>query len=461
MPAKKSIKGKQVENSMPLNTPMSGVFDAPWNGGPAAASTGIELFTNNSYQLMSLQRIMLSYAYVLHGPLRTLVDQPVYDAFRGGVKVCSDEVDPDELEDFHREFRKMKCNKAIINAMRWDRLFGGAGLIINTNQDYKTSFNVNSVHEGSKLSFIAADRWELVYRDPSDYAKGFDYYGKPLHPTRVAKIVGEEPPSIVKQRLQGWGMSVIECVIRELSSYFKHHNVIFELLDEAKVDVWKIKGFNSQVLANMAQGKTAKRIQIAQNMKNFLNAITLDAEDDYEKKEMTFTGLAAILEQIQIGIAAACRMPMAKLFGLSAKGFASGEDDIENYNAIVENERERAEDVLDLIVPIIAQKVWGMVPDDLYYEWKPLRVLSAEQEENVKDAKFQRHSTLYSQGIYDPQEYCEALKQDELLTIDTKVAKGADPEPPMTEFAAPEEEVGAGGSAKKPSGGKTPKKAKE
>ena len=123
-------------------------------------------------------------------------------------------------------------------------------------------------------------------------------------------------------------------------------------------------------------------------MKNFLNAITLDAEDDYEQKTMTFTGLSDMLEQIRIGMAAAVRMPMAKIFGLSAKGFASGEDDIENYNAIVEVERERAEEVLELILPVVMMKEWGFVPDDWQVEWKPLRVLSAEQEENIKTSKF-------------------------------------------------------------------------
>ncbi len=459
------LKGKLVKNNSigPLTNPMSGIFDTFGLAGGAAASLPYEMANNNSYNLISLQRVMLTYAYVLHGPLRTLVDQPVYDAFRGGIKIKTDEVSPEEIEDLHREMKKLKVTKKVIEAMRWDRLFGGAGIIVNTNQDASTPLKIDQIAEDSPIEFIAADRWELSWNGvPNTKTASYTFYSRKIDQSRVAKIVGEQAPSLVRQRLQGWGMSTIECVIREISAYFKNNNVIFELLDEAKIDIWKIKGFNSQVLSQLAQGKTAKRIQMATYMKNFLNAITLDAEDDYEQKTMTFTGLADMLEQIRIGIAAAVRMPMAKIFGLAAKGFASGEDDIENYNAIVENEREKAEDVLELIVPVVMMKVWGFVPDDWKVEWKPLRVLSAEQEQNVLTSKFARYQTLYSQGILNPQEYCEVLKQEGILQIETEVSKGTEPEPPMMQQMDMGGEEGEDISgAKKPSGGKNPTKEKE
>ena len=457
------LKGKTLENSEAmLNYPMNGIFNTFSAGGNAAASNPFELMNNNSYILISLQYMTLTYAYVLHGVLRTLVDQPVYDAFKGGIKIKTEEVSPEEIEDLMRELKKLKVEKRTIEALRWDRLFGGAGIIINTNQDYKTPFNLDAINEKTKLEFIAADRWQLTWSGiPDDPKSHFSYYGKIINQSRVARIVGEIPPSLVRQRLQGWGMSVIECVIREIQMYFKNNNVIFELLDEAKIDVWKIKGFNSQVLSALGQGKTSKRIQMATYMKNFLNAITLDKEDDYEQKTMTFTGLADMLDQIRIGIAAAVRMPMAKIFGLSAKGFASGEDDIENYNAIVEGQRERAEEALEMIIPVVMMKTWGFVPDDWKIEWSPLRVLSAEQVENVKNAKFQRAYQLASGGYFSPQEFMEYLKDEDIVTMETAVLSGADPEPPMQMQGAEDGGEDNIAGAKKPSQGKNPTKAKE
>lgn len=456
--------GKEAKNAIdPGNNPLAGIFDTFNLGGNAAASKEWEIANNNSYNLISLQRIMLTYTYVLHGPLRTLVDQPVYDAFRGGVKIKTDEItDPADLEKLHKELKKLKLEKKVIEGLRWDRLFGGAGVIINTDQDFKKPFDLKKVNENTPLEFISADRWELSWSGIPGVLpdQNYNYYGKSVDRSRVAKIVGEEAPSLARQRLQGWGMSVIECVIREISAYFKNNNVIFELLDEAKIDIWKIKGFNAQVLSQLAQGKTTKRIQMATYMKNFLNAITLDAEDDYEQKTMTFTGLSDMLEQCRIGIAAAVRMPMAKIFGLAAKGFASGEDDIENYNAIVEGQRERAEDVLEKLVPVVMMKVWGLVPDDWKIEWQPLRVLSAEQEQNVMDAKFNRAMVLAGKGFFTPQETMEYLKEERIVVMDTAVLAGAEPQP-LIDPGMEEGMEEPGAAAKKKSGGKPEKKAED
>ena len=313
--------GDELQNYGPGNWPMSGIFDQFQGGnGTSALSSQYEFFTNTSAALISLQRVLLSYAYTLFGPLRTLVDQPVYDAFKGGVKIKSDLVDPEELEELHRVLKKLKVQRKVVDALRWDRLFGGAGIIINTPQDYTKPFDVNKLKQGTKVQFIVADRWELQWQGlPNAPESTFGYFPgsgysqqqvagmeindqtrfniSKIHQSRVFKVIGEESPSLVRQRLQGWGMSVVEAVIRECNLYFKENNVVFELLDEAKVDVWKIKGFNASILSQIARGQTSSRIQLAQQMKNFLNAITLDKEDDYEQKQLSFAGLPEILEQ--------------------------------------------------------------------------------------------------------------------------------------------------------------------
>jgi uncharacterized protein len=495
MPAKAKIQkngklnlkikaGDELQNQSwcnfgPANNPMSGVFDQFQGNGTSALSSQFEFFTNTSAALISLQRVLLSYSYTLFGPLRTLVDQPVYDAFRGGVKIKTDEVSPEELEDLHRMIKKIKVQKKVIDACRWDRLYGGAGIIINTNQDYTKPFNIEAIKENSPLQFIVADRWELLWQGvPNSPEATFAYYpgsgysaphDQPkemndqfrfnipkIHQTRVAKIIGSEPPSIVRQRLQGWGMSEIESVIRECNSYFKEQNVIFELLDEAKIDIWKIKGFNASILNQVARGQTSSRIQLAQQMKNFLNAITLDKEDDYEQKQLSFAGLPEILEQIRIGLAAAIRMPMSKIFGLASSGFASGEDDLENYASIVEGQRERAQEVLEMIIPIVMMKVWGFVPDDWNLEWSPIRTLTAEQIENVKNAKFTRAYQMAQAGLMTPQEFMQYMQEEEIYMGESEVLKGQEPEPLMGMMGNMEEE-----SLKEPEKNKTAKVAKE
>jgi hypothetical protein len=123
---------------------------------------------------------------------------------------------------------------------------------------------------------------------------------------------------------------------------------------------------------------------------------------------------------------------MAKLYGLSAAGFNSGEDDIENYNAMVESEvRAKAREILVQILPLRCQQIFGFVPENLEFEFKTLRVLSGEQEENVKAIQFNRISALYAQGMFTGEEYDKELRAHDLITTETEVGKGKrEPEVP-------------------------------
>lgn len=484
---KRLKEGKENKNAGPNNNPMSGIFDIPGagsagtygqvNGGSSYGPNGRiaplsepwELIYNNSYYLISLLQQVLTYAYVIHGPLRTVVDLPCYDAFRGGIKIKTDEVSPEDLENLHRMMKKMRIERKITDALRWARLYGGAGLIINTidknNNAWNTPFDIESIDENSKVDIIVADRWQLgwqgiplapnskyIYNPGSDAAEN-NILTAVLHQSRVARVLGEEAPSLVRGRTQGWSMSVIECILREMNLYFKENNAIFEYIDEFKIDVYKFEGLNAGFLSGKATAATTLRIQIANWMKSFMGAMVMDAKDDYVQKQLSVSGLAELMKQIQIGIAAAARMPVSKIFGLSATGFSDGESDLEVYNSIVGHVRGFGDDALEKIMPVVMMKCWGFVPDAWYVEWPALREMSAEQEQIVKNAKHTRNMELYDRGLYTPQETMEAEKQDGIVSIDSEVAKGAEPEPPMSGMGMDEDTTPASG-AKKPSQGK-------
>jgi hypothetical protein len=429
---KKNSRKPRVENAGPWNTPLDGIFaTSGFNNNQQQMSLPFEMQGAESYYLISLNRIVLTYAYTLFGPLKTLVDAPVNDAFRKGIKIKSDMLSPEDIEALNKRIKKTKLVRALKQAMKWDRLFGGAGIIINANDDdMKTPFNIKAIDDKSKLEFIVGDRWELAWNGiPEDPKATFLFYSKTINQSRVLKVVGDEAPSLARQRLQGWRMSILERVVREYNAYLKHQNVSWELMDEAKVDVYKVKGFNANILQKGAQAKTAQRIEIANRLKNFLNALILDMEDDYVTKTQSFSGMADMQQQNHTAMAAAIGFPQSKIWGFAAKGWDAGESDLENYNSIVEGVREEIEDPAIALVSILCQAEFGFVPEDLKVEWHPLRVLSAEQEETVKDAKFNRLTQLRSSGHLNPEEYMAALKEENIFTMETEVGKGlVDPE---------------------------------
>ena len=449
--SKGSVKGKTAKNYSPtdpnLGSLTSGMFPMASMSHSNPLSMPFGLALSNAYMPITLNRVLVSYSYMTHGVLQTMIDQPVEDAFRGGLIIKSDELSPEDVKDLQDYLEQNNVLKEIKDVMRWAKLYGGAGLVINTDQDPQEELDVDLIGENSPLSFFAADRWELTlnFLQSEEMPCPYSYYGQKIHKTRIVKVMGKEAPSYVRKRLQGWGMSEIERVLRPLTSYVKNEDLIYELLDEAKVDIYKIMGFNTNVFSKKAQAVVDERLQMATMIKNYHNAVVMDTNDEYDQKQLSFSGLPDMLKENRIGMAAAVRMPMSKLFGLSAQGFASGEDDIENYNALIESEvRAKAKEILHEVLPLCCQQMFGFIPDNLNFEFHPLRVLSAEQEESVKTTKFNRLSSLYSQGILSPQEFCEALKEENIFAMDTEVSKGAEPTMPegqLPSFPTPQDQA--------------------
>lgn len=384
---------------------------------------------NNRYNLLFNNRNTLSELYIEHGLVQTLIDQPVDDAFRNGIEIRTEQLDEDNIAEIYKYMDDHDIWRAICQTFKWQRLFGGAGIVINTDQNPETPFSPESIMESSRIEFYPADLWELnleyYTRTPFediDEEMPYMFYGKQLHKSRVLKVKGKEAPSLFRQRFRGWGMSEVERVIRSYNQYLKNNNLIFELLDEAKLDVYKIQGFNAALATNNGTQRVQQRIQSANEIKNFNNAITMDKEDEYEQKQMAFAGLADMLDQIRMNIASDLKMPLTKLFGVSSAGFNSGEDDIENYNSMIETEvRSKAKPLVIAILQIICQKLFEFIPDDINFEFPPLRMLSSEQEQNVKNAKLDRIMIAFQNGIITPEEAREAINHDEILSIDVEV----------------------------------------
>jgi len=442
-------------------------------GSPYDTQTIAQPYTlalGNAYVPLSLNRILLSYSYMTQGLVQTLVGQPVEDAFRGGFDIVTKELNAEQIVQLQtalkrnrRRDRSNKFNRKLnpasavnlgysdlrvaMDVLKWSRLYGGAGLIVNTDQDFRTPLNVEKIKADSPLEFIAADRWELILTQSNIYADSvtpFNYYGFPLNSTRVVKVLGVEAPSYIRLRLQGWGMSEIERCIRAINSFIKFETLVFELLDEAKIDVFSIMGFNDSLLTDEGTSNTQRRVALANRMKNFQNALVMDKEDGYQQKQLSWSGLAEMWNEIRLNLSADLKIPMNKLFGQSATGFGGGQDAIENYNSVVETVRANAEPVVSEMADLRCQQLFGFIPEDMVLVWKPLKLLDGVQEEEVKDKKQKRIMDLFAQRLVTGREASSMLKTEKLLSMETEVSTGVrEVDPMQMETAAVEAKAAA------------------
>lgn len=426
----------------------SGVYGSN-NGNPfePTISTPATLLESADYGILTLNRPGITYAYKSFSMVQAVVDKPVDDAFRGGIEIKIPEIDdPEDLALLHEAMELGQDLEIAKLVMKWDRLFGGAGLIPVTEQDPSTPLNPNALH-GSRLKFLAADRWELILsglmtagpryeqmgvtplelaRDQYGYAAlgRYNYYGVPLDDSRVVKISGREAPSLIRPRLQGWGISVLEQCLREINTYIKFQNLLYELTDEAKVDVYGIEQFNDQLATAQGTALIKLRVALGNWIKSYKNALVMDKNDTYEQKQLAFGGLADIMEQFRISLCAATGLPYNKLFGVSATGFGSGEDSMENYSAMIDTEvRSKAAVIIRTIVGLRCHQVFGFKPK-FTFGWKPLRVLTGVEEEQVKTSKQARVLALRTADQITGKEADEILHKESLLDIETEVGQG-------------------------------------
>jgi phage-related protein (TIGR01555 family) len=238
-------------------------------------------------------------------------------------------------------------------------------------------------------------------------------------------MLGTEAPAYIRIRLQGWGMSALECCVRSLQAYIKFENLVFELLDESKVDVYKILGFNTALLSGAGTEMARQRILEGNRMKNFQNAIVMDKEDEYEQKKLgeMFAGLASLWEQLRLNLCADTGIPMSVLFGVQSTGFSSGEDALKNYNHLVQGTRADSEPILCEAVDLRCQQMFGFIPE-YEVDWPKLAEMPETDSETVKSAKQTRALERFDRGLETGQEAMQELDKEGVMDMETEVGRG-------------------------------------
>ena len=79
--------------------------------------------------------------------------------------------------------------------------------------------------------------------------------------------------------------------------------------------------------------------------------------------------------------------------------------------------RDKLQQAILFVGQLKCQQLFGMVPDDLTFDYRPLRVLSSEQEENVKTAKFNRVIQALNAWLCTAKDAIDAINRESLLPV--------------------------------------------
>ncbi|RLI44419.1 hypothetical protein DRO61_12190 [Candidatus Bathyarchaeota archaeon] len=406
--------------------------------------TAQSLNESTNYQYLTLNEILLLNQWNKKGLLRTFVCLPVDDALKGGVKITSETLDDETKKKLESIFIKDGLPH-IQELGYWARLFGGGGLITLTDEDLNKPFDKKKLNQ--EVSFMAVDRWRLNARAGFDKdfvqvaysnnalnltldAKSVNHNsrikssytpvgivnGKPVDNSRINTMMGDVAPLITRQALSGWGLSIYEKVAEDFDTYEKTMTLIHDLLKEGKVNIIKV----DRLMDSLRAGQFDDVIKVFTQMtylKKQINTMIIDGKDDYQQTQSTLTGYGEAIQSIMTRISASLRMTSSKLFGIGASGFSNGEDNIENYNSMVNSTvRPKLREPIQEVIEILCASDLGIVPpEDLSFEYHSLREIPPKEQEEMDTSLFNRFKALHEEGILSDVEYKDKLERNNLL----------------------------------------------
>ena len=346
------------------------------------------------------------------------------------------QITPEQIAEYETVERKTKIKRQILRGLKWGSLFGGAaGIIVVQGQEdmLDQPLNLHMIMPGQFRGIIIADRWSGVYPDTTlvqdiddpDFGTPEFYNfamsetdianGIKVHHSRVLIFPGEELPYNEAMAENWWGMSKLERVYTELTKRNTTSANIAQLIFQANIRTYKMANLGELLMATDPQSqRDLYQVLSAQNhLMSSMGMNVMDKEDEFSTSQYTFSGVSDVYELFMLDVAGAAETPVTKLFGRSPAGMnATGESDLTNYYDKVSGlQEEKLRPLLEKLMPVISMSTWGAIPDDLAFEFNPVRDTSEQERANLIQQSTAAVTSVFSAGIISQRTALLELRQ--------------------------------------------------
>ena len=366
---------------------------------------------------------------------RRIVDTPACDMIRAWPKLTSD-IEPKELSKIDRVLRRTNTKNNLLTAMKWARLFGGAGaLIIISGQESELDkpLDLDEVPIGSYAGIIPFDRWAGIYpgtkictdiRRPVDFnlpetyrVQGTGGASFEVHASRVLRFTGPTVPTPEREAYSFWGISVMEPVLQELK---KRDNVSANIA--ALTFRANILGMKFPDLASLMSGlgmpgnagmQFEQRMSQLNHMLSNQSLIPLPADGSIEATSYSFSGLAEVYQQFCLDISGAAQIPVARLWGRTITGLGqTGDGDEKIYcERIATDQDSDLRPQLEKLYPVLCASELGEVPDDLDLNFPSLAVPDDKDKSDLAKTVVDTVMVAMNGGVISPRTAAKELRQ--------------------------------------------------
>lgn len=376
-------------------------------GGPADKSSGYRFAASN----VDRDWYGLEELYEEDHVAAKIVDALPDAVFANGITV--EIADPKQKEATLDKLDQLEVEDAIDQAMRWERLHGGAAIFVGVD-DGGRRFDEPLVEANVRqvLYLHVLERWELYparhYEDPKSpkFGQPSHYRVSPSDSTTLGRTVGvlvHESRLIkfrglltTKRKLvenQYWGQSVLVRAHTALKQYGGSLAAVLALASDASQGVYKIKGL-LQIIEGGNEEALKERFRQINQLRSILKAVLLDADgEDYAKVATQLTELANIVDRFQINVASAADAPVTEVFGISAAGLnATGENDTRSwYKKVARAQKKKAKPAFERILRLVfrskAGPTEGAEPTSWSVKFPPAWSPTAVEQAQIKKTK--------------------------------------------------------------------------
>ncbi len=379
----------------------------------AQMGTGKSKMASDQFVTRELNENELTSLYRSDWLGRKIVDAPVFDMFR---EWRSWQAEPKLIEAIEEAEDHWRVREKLGLALRMARLYGGSAIIIGADTARPSMpLTPRSIGKGSLKYLTVVSRNDLqaheLDRDPSSMT-----FGEPIrytlnsntggaveiHPSRVIRFIGAERLDRLHVT-DGWGDSILAAIYDTIHNAALSQTGIAELVHEAKVDVISIPNLGGHLGTPLGTSQLSSRFTVANSLKSINNMLLLDADEKWDRKQTSFSGLPDILDRYLQIVSGASDIPATRLIGQAPKGMSStGESDLRNYYDMLAGVREQS---IGHQLARLDQILWldaiGSIPKDAYPEWSPLWQLTPKEKADISKTKADTTKIYIDAGVID------------------------------------------------------------
>lgn len=330
----------------------------------------------------------------------------------------------DLISSFDSYLQGMQFSHVLCEAIRLQRLYGGAGIVMMIDDGLDPTEPVDLKRIRRITGFAALSRHELIPSDVTftDYAKPEhyristsqrltesqteSYVNILVHHTRVARFDGLYLPWNMRVRNTGWGQSVIQLLWDSYKRYESVLSGLENMATDSDLFTHKIPGLFNRI-ASGNEADLRKRLEASKLSRSLYGGIVIDTEEEVEFLARNLTNMAQASEPFVKDLQAVTGWPASILMGESPGGLGKeGRFEERVWSSLVERWqdvhcRTPVTEIFTLIFAAKEGPTRGRIPPGWAVHFPTIFTKTDEEKAALQVQMSQADNTYVAMGVLD------------------------------------------------------------